>query len=388
MTEVKRLSLPQLRKYLADNHIQVPELERLANTNGQPERRKSLPVLSMSELVSRVESSGSASWLIEQVWPSDAYGVVGAEDKAGKSWAVLDLAISVATGTEWLGHFKCGAPGTALMYLGEGGERATLRRIEAIMASRGGTLKDVGDGLGVCFGVPRLTDRNQLGEVAAELVARPDVRLIVLDPLYLAAAGTKGSDLYAMGEVLGQIQKICQAIGAALCLTTHWNKSGEGGGAKRFTGVGPGAWGRVLGSAAVEQRRINAAGGSDVSLKWEFTGSEIADVKFRMRRQVRAENPSDLDSSLVYEVEVSAEEGGPDASGLSFTEGRVLATLEDVMQGVGLNVREIGDRLADDRQGNPLTKRTIQRALTDLSSAGLIDGERGDVTTPGRWWKL
>jgi hypothetical protein len=36
-----------------------------------------------------------------------------------------------------------------------------------------------------------------------------------LTPLYLAAAGAKGSDLYAMADVLGAIQRACQDHGAA-----------------------------------------------------------------------------------------------------------------------------------------------------------------------------
>jgi hypothetical protein len=44
-----------------------------------------------------------------------------------------------------------------------------------------------------------------------------------------------------MGEHLQEIQLLCQNVGAALDLTTHWNKTGEGSSASRFTGVGQGA---------------------------------------------------------------------------------------------------------------------------------------------------
>jgi hypothetical protein len=121
------------------------------------------------------------------------------------------------------------------------------------------------------------------------------------DPLYLAAPAGKGADLYAMGEALYAIQSLCQEAGAALVITTHCNKTGEGRGAKRFTGVGPGAWGRVLGSADVERRTTEPGGASDVQLRWEFIGGEIADAGFRMRRRVWAEDPENLDSELHYE---------------------------------------------------------------------------------------
>lgn len=101
-----------------------------------------------------MESSGPADWLIEGLWPADAYGVQGAEDKAGKTWAVLDLAVSVSTGTPWVNHFYC-PPGPVVAFLGEGGERMMLRRLRAILAERGGDVDDLSD-LRLCFAVPRL----------------------------------------------------------------------------------------------------------------------------------------------------------------------------------------------------------------------------------------
>ena len=90
-------------------------------------------------------------------------------------------------------------------------------------------------------------------------------------------------------------------------MTTHWNKTGEGSGAARFTGVGPGAWGRVLASAEVEQRKTDPDGRSFVSLLWEFTGGEIPDTRFRMQRHVWVDDPDDLGSDMHYEVEVTEE---------------------------------------------------------------------------------
>src|SRR5204863_1569518 len=97
-------------------------------------------------------------------------------------------------------------------------------------------------------------------------------RGVILDPLYLSAPAGKGSDLYAMGDALYGLQSICQDAGAALAVVTHWNQTGQGTGARRFTGAGPAEWGRVLGSAAVERRALDPGGASNVLLRWEFTG--------------------------------------------------------------------------------------------------------------------
>jgi RecA-family ATPase len=78
-------------------------------------------VQDLAMVLARVQAAGPPAWLIEGVWPRDAYGVFAAEDKAGKTWAMLDLACSVAAGRPWLGHFGCPPSGPVLVFLGEGG---------------------------------------------------------------------------------------------------------------------------------------------------------------------------------------------------------------------------------------------------------------------------
>ncbi|HYZ12240.1 MAG TPA: AAA family ATPase [Actinomycetota bacterium] len=342
-------------------------------------KSSALEILGLEEVIDRVDRSGAPRFLVEGLWPADAYGVLGAEDKAGKTWAALDLGVSVATGTPWFGRFTCPSPGPVTLFLGEGGERYFLRRLEAISASRALPIVDLIGSVRACFSVPRLRDRDQLAEVRAELEDHSP-KLVVIDPLYLAAAGAKGSDLYEMGDVLGGVQRLTQEAKAALVVTTHWNKTGTGSGPERFTGVGPGAWGRVLASAAVERRGQDPDGSSVVLLRWDFRGSEIPDTVFRMRRRVRSDDPRSLTARLFYEVEVTSE-----SEDVVSSEARIFAVLEAA--GIdGLSVREIGDALASDGRGKPLTVRTIQRVLNDLAEAGRIDGEKGDRGRPGRWW--
>lgn len=68
------------------------------------------------------------------------------------------------------------------------------------------------------------------------------------------------------------MQLVCQSARCALVIVHHWNKTGEGKGAKRMSGAGPGEWGRVLVSVAV-------------------------------RRRVWSDDPADLSSKLHYDLE-------------------------------------------------------------------------------------
>ncbi|MGH9054335.1 MAG: AAA family ATPase, partial [Acidimicrobiales bacterium] len=202
------------------------------------------PLLSIewaSEVAARIDAAPAPRWLAQPVWPEDAYGVIAAEKKAGKTWMILDLAVSVASDTPWLGVYPVGKPGPALLFLGEGGERKMIRRLRSVCESRGVLLD--GLPLRLCHRVPLLTSALQLDEIREEIEkVRPAV--VIIDPLYLAAAGAKSSDLYAMGAVLSGVQAVCQGAGAALVVVTHWNKTGEGHGAHRMTGAGPAEWGR------------------------------------------------------------------------------------------------------------------------------------------------
>jgi hypothetical protein len=342
--------------------------------------RRGLGIEDLAEVAARVDAAGPPSWLVEGLWPADAYGVLAAEDKAGKTWAALDLAVSVAAGHPWFGHFPCPTPGRVLVFLGEGGERAILRRLRAIAAHKQVDLAEVGASPGVrlSFRVPKLRDTSDLDELENELASWP-ARLVILDPLYLAAAGqASGGNLYEMGAVLTPIQAVCQQTGAALVVVTHWNKTGEGTDHRRISGAGPSAWGRVLASAAIAYRGTTPEGASAVILGFQLVGGEIPDTRFRMRRTVRAVDASDLASPLEYAAEVLADDDadqgeaplGADGQPLKPSRRWVLAALE--AGGELQTVKQLGDHLA--AQGHPLKPRTIQEALAELEAAGLAHG--------------
>jgi hypothetical protein len=367
------------------------EVVTLRPTAGQARRppppAAELVVWSFGEVAARVAAAGEPRWLIQGLWPADAYGVLAAQEKAGKTWAALDLAVSVACGLPWLDHFACPTPGPVLVFLGEGGERAMVRRIQAIATNKGARLDQLADRLRLCFRVPRLAAPGagtELAAIQAELRAHP-ASLVILDPLYLAAAGASGSSLYDMGAVLQAVQGVCQAVGCALLVVTHWNKTGDGKGADRISGAGPAAWARVICSVSIDYRGSDEDGASKVLLGFELIGGEIADTRFRVRRRVRAEDPADLGSPLSYSVEVLAaddsEPTDPAAAGLSPSRQWVLIALR---AGGGFQtVRQLGDRLAE--AGRPLKPRTIQTALGELDAAGLASGsEEGNGRV--RYW--
>ncbi len=298
---------------------------------------------------------------------------------------MADLAVSVASGTPWLGIFEVEVPGPVLLFAGEGGPRKIVRRFRAVCESRG--VDPASLPIRVSVRVPHLTSEGAMALVADEIVKHRPV-LVIVDPLYLAARGAQGSSLYEMGANLEGIQVICQRHGSALLIAHHWNKTGEGRGAKRMSGAGPDAWGRVLISAAVMSRHTDReTRGSAVVLELDFQGDEIPETTTRIRRRVWTDDPNDLGSPMHYAVEVidSTALIGPDVEGLTPSARRVLAVLD----GKGeewWSVRSIGDALAEDSTGlAPLKARTIQTALAALVSADLAESLGVTGAAPNQW---
>jgi hypothetical protein len=337
----------------------------------------------IADLAAVVDARGHPRFLLRGIWPEGDYGVIGGPEKAGKSWAVgMDLAVSVASGTPWLGIFEVDAPGPVVLFVGEGGERKVVRRMRAVCEARSLELELLP--IRTCLRVPHLSDGESMALVKKELDAtRP--ALVIVDPLYLAARGAKGSDLYEMGSHLERIQLLCQSCRTSLVVSHHWNKTGAGTGAERFSGTGPAAWGRVLISAAPVGRSYEdpATGATSVVLDLWMKGDEIPDRVVRIRRRVWEDDPGDLLSPLHYEVtQLERESDDPRVSGRPPAERKVFAVLLD---GRERTVREIGDEIA--ARFGPLTRQTIQKSLQALDDDDLVDSSQSGPGKPAaRWW--
>lgn len=105
-----------------------------------------------------------------------------ASPKVGKSWLVTDLALSVATGRDWLEAFKC-ETGDVLIIDNELHSETTANRIPKVMNDRGIELTDVDGRVFVANVRGRLQDINRLASDLMKLEPGR-YRLVVLDAFY------------------------------------------------------------------------------------------------------------------------------------------------------------------------------------------------------------
>jgi hypothetical protein len=330
-----------------------------------------LELRTIPELRARVAAQGPRQWLARGIIPAGQYGLHGGPPKAQKTWNAGDLCVSVASGTDWLGHFPVDVTGPVIMFAGEGGEGTILRRLDAIAEAKGLDADELR--IAVCARAPHLRNLDHQAQLHRAFERYQPV-LVVVDPFYLAARGANLRDLYDMGGLLEVPQHLCEAAGASLLVVHHFNRNREGRGAERFSGAGPAEWGRFLIGASVISRYTDPdTQATAVTTELDIIGGEIPDQTFRVHRTLSADNPADLNSRLRYQVQVSRVENEaptiatmPEAKPAAQRVHAVLAA----DPGSALTVKEIGDRLA--ATGHPLKARTIQDALKSLGP--LVDG--------------
>lgn len=332
---------------------------------------RSLPVQTFADLAATVDARGPRRWLVRRVWPAGDYGVHGAEPKSDKTWNALDLAVSVASGTPWLGALPVDTSGPVIVFHGEGGDGNIVRRIRAIANGRDVPPNDLP--IWVCTRAPHLSDEAHLAELTA-IVGSVRPVLVILDPLYLAMGGANGADLYAMGKLLERPQHICQSARAALFVVTHYNRSRDLRGAARMTGAGPAEWGRVLiGAEIISRHTDDTTLATTVLTSLTITGGEVPDQTIRFRRTIRSLDPDDLDSPLEYTVD---QPGGddptpmPTGSDLAPAATKLLAAVTALDHPA--EVQALVDWIAE-HHGHGLKRPTCSTHLNSLRERGLVD---------------
>jgi len=76
-------------------------------------------------------------WLIEDLWSDQAVGILGGEPKCCKSFLALDIALSVAAGTDCLRRFPVRSQGTVLLFPAEDSLPVVRQRLEGIATAAG-----------------------------------------------------------------------------------------------------------------------------------------------------------------------------------------------------------------------------------------------------------
>lgn len=153
--------------------------------------------------------------------------IVGGRSKAMKTSIGIALAISLGSGTPFLGKFDSHKVNVGF-WSGESGA-ATIRETAVRIAETAGvTVPECS--VRWCFALPKLSTADHLDHLR-RTIEEHELQVVVLDPLYQALltaenAGQAGN-LFAMGAVLQPITEWAMAAGITLVVLHHFRKSGQ-----------------------------------------------------------------------------------------------------------------------------------------------------------------
>jgi hypothetical protein len=179
--------------------------------------------------------------VIEGVLHQGCKMILGGTSKSNKSWCLLDLALSVASGQPWWGRRTVKVP---VVYINFELHRWALgQRVSALCAARP-ECTGMGRSLALWNLRGRSGDLTLLRPKLEEQLARHQFGLIILDPAYKLLGDR---DENANGEIAGlmnEFEALAQSSGAAVVVAHHFAKgdSSAKNAIDRMSGAG--AWAR------------------------------------------------------------------------------------------------------------------------------------------------
>jgi hypothetical protein len=179
------------------------------------------------------EDHGPLDWLAEGALIAGQPAVLGGPEKTLKTSLALDLAVSVATGSPFLGEFAIPSPRHVLFISAESGRSTVASTLHRIVEARRDTLVGLGvdpKQLNISFSFNTLPlGHRDLSSVLHEKLAARQTGLLVVDPFYLNAGAGGGTlnpaDMFAMAARLRPLTEACRPIGCVPLVLHHSNSS-------------------------------------------------------------------------------------------------------------------------------------------------------------------
>jgi len=152
--------------------------------------------------------------------------VIGGRSKVLKTSIAIDLALSLGSGSPFLGRFDSQRVAVGF-WSGESGAATIRETAKRIAATKGIDL--AGCDTLWCFELPRLSLPDHL-EHLEETIRGEGLRVAILDPLYLcllsAETASGASNVFLMGPLLQGLAELGQRAGCVVALLHHFRKTG------------------------------------------------------------------------------------------------------------------------------------------------------------------
>ncbi len=183
------------------------------------------------------------AWLIDDWWTLGSHGIIAGLPKSYKSLISLDMAISVASHSPFMGQFEINPKGVGpVIVVQQENSMSLLRdRLWKMTVQRGlhsgKILHGKKDEIVVEFppSIP-LIFYNDFGfdmsmpqdrDAIEEVIQKEGAKLIVFDPLYLMIGGADENNAKEMRPILTWLLRIRNLYNCAVVVVHHWGKGGS-----------------------------------------------------------------------------------------------------------------------------------------------------------------
>jgi hypothetical protein len=181
----------------------------------KPQRYK---LQSVEELI----STGPVRWRVKGVVPERGLAAIYGQSGTGKTFLALDMAISIANGSDWFGYRVKPCP---VVYICLEGVAGLSVRLKAYCAK-------VGNPSGVSFITQALNlreDKDLIDLLASIKACNQTGGIVVIDTLNMATPGMDENSSVDMGRAIQAAKMLEQVVGGLVLLVHHSGKtSGKG----------------------------------------------------------------------------------------------------------------------------------------------------------------
>lgn len=202
--------------WLAETRIAMRDVDLPAAP--APGQVRALPTIR----IGKIPNPGAPKWLVDTLWTEGAFGFVGAEPKAWKSFLTLEVAICVAAGRKVFGKYDV-KQGRVLLFTAEGGKGLARYRAGMMCVAHGLNIDDLDLEI-IDVDTLHIDDPEKAAALLATVEARRPA-LLVLDPLREMHVGDE-NDAAVIAGLLGPLRTMQARFQCAVMLVHHMAKMG------------------------------------------------------------------------------------------------------------------------------------------------------------------
>lgn len=202
----------------------LPLIQPVVRSNvpgSQPVRSTGFPEIENAEALLTDKLIETPAELIAGILHQGSKMVLASSSKAGKTWMLLDLAVSVASGQPWIKYTTVQG---RVLFLNFEIQRAFMRsRLHDLKCKKvvGLSNLDVWNLRGHALEFEQL-----VGEVVRRTADR-NYSLIILDPIYKAMIGGDENAAGTIGTLCNQLEQLAHQTGAAVAFAHHFPKGNQ-----------------------------------------------------------------------------------------------------------------------------------------------------------------